>query len=318
MSTKSDVLTILTNNDDYVSGDKIARELKVSRNAVWKAVKELQSEGINIDSVKKRGYKLCHAELPNKEVISTLCGGDVNVIVFDEVDSTNTVAKSLAEQGASEWTVVIASRQTGGRGRLGRSFFSPDGTGLYMSIILRPRVGVDAALNITASAAVAVTRAIEKLTDKTALIKWVNDVFVDNKKICGILTEASFNMEDSSMEYAVLGVGVNLSMPKSGFPDDISNIAGDIGLDISKRDAFIAEIIKEFMHLYNGLGDKLFFAEYKAKQMLIGKSVNVIKGGSVKGAVVEALDNECRLVVKYPDDTSEALYTGEVSVREAL
>ena len=318
MSTKSDVLTILTNNDDYVSGDKIARELKVSRNAVWKAVKELQSEGINIDSAKKRGYKLCHAELPNKEIISTLCGDGVNVIVFDEVDSTNTVAKSLAEQGASEWTVVIASRQTGGRGRLGRSFFSPDGTGLYMSIILRPRVGVDAALNITASAAVAVTRAIEKLTDKMALIKWVNDVFVDNKKVCGILTEASFNMEDSSMEYAVLGVGVNLSMPKSGFPDDISNIAGDIGLDISMRDAFIAQIIKEFMYLYNGLHQKLFYEEYKAKQMLIGKSVNVIKAGSVNGAVVEALDDECRLVVKYPDGTSEALYTGEVSVREAL
>ena len=191
MSIKNDVLKILSQNEDHVSGDKIAKQLNVSRNAVWKAVKELQADGVNIDSVKKRGYKLCRGKLPDKDIIKALCGDVINVVVFDEVDSTNTVAKSIAEQGANEWTVVISSRQTGGRGRLGRSFFSPDGTGLYMSIILRPSFGVDAALNITASAAVAVTRAIEKLTDKVPLIKWVNDVFVDGKKVCRIRTHAA-------------------------------------------------------------------------------------------------------------------------------
>ena len=317
MSTKNDVLKILSQNEDHVSGDKIAKQLNVSRNAVWKAVKELQSQGVSIESCKKIGYKLCRSDLANKLLIESLCDGNVEIIAFDEVDSTNTVAKSIAEQGANEWTVVLASRQTGGRGRLGRSFFSPDGTGLYMSIILRPSFGVDAALNITASAAVAVTRAIEKLTDKLPLIKWVNDVYVNDKKVCGILTEASFNMENSTMEYAVLGIGVNLSLPKSGFPDDISNIAGDIGLDISKRDTFTAQIINEFKILYSGLDEKLFFDEYKAKQMLIGKSVNVIKATSTRPAVVKALDDECRLVVEYQDGTTEALYTGEVSVRES-
>ncbi|MBE5819079.1 MAG: biotin--[acetyl-CoA-carboxylase] ligase [Clostridiales bacterium] len=317
MSTKNDVLKILSQSLDHVSGDKIAKELNVSRNAVWKAVKQLQSEGFNIESTKKLGYKLCCTELPNRDIITSLCDDDVNVIVFDEVDSTNTVAKSLAEQGAREWTVVLALRQTGGRGRLGRSFFSPEGTGLYMSIILRPSVGVDSALNITASAAVAVARAIENLTDKDPFIKWVNDVYVDGKKVCGILTEASFNMENSSMEYAVLGVGVNLSSPKAGFPDDISNIAGDIGLDVSKRDLFTARIINEFKGLYSGLGEKLFFDDYKAKQMLMGKAVNVIKATSTRSAVVKGLDDECRLVVEYQDGTSEALYTGEVSVRES-
>ncbi len=142
--------------------------------------------------------------------------------MFDTVTSTNLVLRDLASQGAPEGTVVIAARQTGGRGRKGRAFFSPEYTGVYVSLLLKPKIAPDDATLITTTAAVAVCEAVESLSDRKAEIKWVNDVFVDGKKICGILTEGSFDMESGQFEYAILGTGITFTRPAAAFRRSLS------------------------------------------------------------------------------------------------
>ncbi len=215
MSVKEGTLQVLENNKGrYISGGQISQELQVSRNAVWKAIKVLQSEGYDISATHSKGYCLSlSSDILSSQSINKYISSYPNVFeitVKKTVSSTNNIAKDLAHQGAKEGTVLISEEQTAGKGRLGKSFYSPSQTGLYMSIILRPQLTASQSLLITAAASVAVARVVENISGVRAKIKWVNDIYCNNKKVSGILTEASFNVENNGIEFIVLGIGVNI------------------------------------------------------------------------------------------------------------
>lgn len=250
------------------------------------------------------------------ENVKKLINKDIDIIVFDEVTSTNDVAKILAEKDASEGTVVIAKKQTSGRGRKGHTFFSPKDTGLYMSIILRPAIAPEDSLLITTSAAVSVAEATEKVSGVSTFIKWVNDVYADGKKIAGILSEAMLSEDMTKTEYVILGIGVNVNEPDGGFPDDIRNIAGALRKNKEDiRDVLAASIINTFFSYYEKLPEKTFFDEYRQRLFILGKKIDVIKPDSVTEAVALDIDSDFGLIVQYPDGRKETLTSGEVSAK---
>ncbi|MBE6870405.1 MAG: biotin--[acetyl-CoA-carboxylase] ligase [Ruminococcaceae bacterium] len=320
MSIKEKLLKLLEENENkYVSGEALSVSLGVTRTAVWKAVNKLKDEGYPIDSVKNCGYKLnCNADVMEESDISALVTAQgVTVTAKRHVSSTNTVLREQAEKGAEHGSVFVASSQSAGRGRMGRSFFSPDDTGIYMSILLRPSFDAEKASLITCAAAVAVCKAIEKVCGADVRIKWVNDIFLGGKKVCGILTEASFSMESGKLEYAVLGIGINVYKPEGGFPCEIESIAGYIAEKREKklRSRLTAQIINEFFSIYGEYEAFDFVDEYKARSFVIGKKVKIIRGDTVKNATVTDIDGKCRLLVEYENGEKDALSSGEISIR---
>ena len=239
-------------------------------------------------------------------------------IYFSEIDTTNRYVKELAVSGAPEGTVVIAKKQSAGRGRLGRSFFSPEEKGIYMSILLRPELELQRAVLITSMAAVAVANAIERVSGLNAQIKWVNDIFVNQKKVCGILTEAGIDGENGSLDYAVLGIGVNVGFME--FPEELKEIATSVsnecGIEI-KKEALIEEILKELERWYLTLWNGEFLKESKARSILLGKEILVIdasvSGGSYAAKAVD-LDEMGHLIIER-EGKREILNSGEVSIR---
>lgn len=264
---------------------------------------------MNLESTEKKENELA------RKIEDILLNKKYSVICYSTVTSTNDIAKALAENSAPEGVVVIAEQQTSGRGRRGgRMFYSPI-SGLYMSIILRPVSFMNPTL-ITSAAAVAVAKAIESVSDKIADIKWVNDVYCEGKKVSGILTEAVFDALNNKISYCVLGIGVNITEPKEGFPDEIKCVAGAITKDNSIEIAMIAaHIINNFDKYYKNLDEKLFFDEYKRRNFIIGKKIDVLKNDQRIKAKAIAIDNDCDLVVEYDNGTLEHLSSGEVSVR---
>lgn len=241
-----------------------------------------------------------------------------NRIYLSEIDSTNRYVKELAAAGAMEGTVVIAGKQSAGRGRLGRSFFSPEEKGIYMSILLRPDIELQRSVLITSMAAVAVARAIEKVSGITAQIKWVNDIFLNKKKVCGILTEAGIDVEKQSLEYAVLGIGVNVGVME--FPEELRGIATTVsnesGFDVSKE-ILIEEILEELENWYPTLWNGSFLAESKARSILLGKEILVLDAMVAEGFYqAKAVDlNEMGNLIIERDGVQEVLNSGEVSIR---
>lgn len=320
---KDEVLSELEKNRGReVSGETLSKRFSVSRNAVWKAVSSLRKEGYTITAATNRGYTLSE----NNDIVSSagiagyLENKDISVEVYPLLDSTNILLKKYAEDGVPEGKVVIAEQQTAGRGRLGRSFSSPRSSGLYMSVLLRPSLSAENSLFITAAAAVAVTEAINSLTGISAGIKWVNDVYVGGKKVCGILTEGAVDMETGGFSYAVLGIGINVTAPEGGLPAEIRDVAGylfESGCTPADfRNRLAATVINNFITLYHKLPDKSFINEYRKLSVLIGKRVNIISCGKVMGqAGVVGIDENAGLIVRYDDGTAEILTSGEVSVR---
>ncbi|NCC86245.1 MAG: biotin--[acetyl-CoA-carboxylase] ligase [Clostridia bacterium] len=323
MKVRERTLEVLENNrGNYISGEELAKELCVSRNSVWKSIRALQSYGYNISAVTNKGYCLASdSDIISAQSIQKHISKYPNtfeIVVHKTIESTNKVAKELAFQGAKEGTVIISEEQTAGRGRLGRSFFSPAQTGLYMSIILRPNLTASQSLLITTATAVAVSQAIEKVSGKTAKIKWVNDVYCDEKKVSGILTEASFGLESGALEFVVLGIGINVKLPKDGFPPDIENIAtalfeGEVSTDV--RSQLAAEVLQNFWHYYLNLAEKNFLQEYKDRSLLIGREISVVSIDNMQYAVVLEIDDDCALKVQMKDGTVSKLKAGEVSIK---
>lgn len=322
MDLKHQVLKILEENrGSFINGARLANELYVTRSSIWKAVKALQKEDYRIEAVPNRGYRL----LPDNDIVSVesirpylnSSAAHYQLEVRQSVGSTNTIAKEMAAKGAPEGTVIIALEQTGGRGRLGRSFYSPKGSGIYLSVILRPKLSVEDTLLITTCAAVAVTRAIEKVAAVEAAIKWVNDIYVAEKKVCGILTEASLDFESGGLEYAIVGIGINIY--SAGFPDEIKDIAGSIFSEKPKdkpvSSMLVAELLNNISDMTDSITDKKYLDEYRKRSFLIGKEIYVLKGNDKIKARALDIDDKARLLVEYEDHTREALLSGEVSVR---
>ncbi len=239
----------------------------------------------------------------------------LKIIIVDEVVSTNTAVKEYGANGEDEGLVLIAQKQTCGKGRMGRSFFSPDKTGLYMSLLLKPSLPAEKSLYITTAAAVSAAIAIEKITKNHTHIKWVNDIFLNNKKVCGILTEASLCPETQGIKYAVLGVGINIYPPKNGFPDDLKSIAGsisDTGENLRARLA--SEFLNCFFEYYSNLADKAFYSEYINRSFIIGKKIIVTDSSESYDALVTGINEEFGLEVILKDGSRRTLNSGEVSI----
>ena len=330
ISTKERVLSLLdTHKGVYYSGQELADELSVSRTAVWKAINSLREEGYGIKGSTKLGYALDDSTdvLSRESIAGGLdkeAGAFYNIETFKIIDSTNAQLRIRGLDGAKEGLCFIAEEQTAGRGRKGRSFYSPDSTGLYLSVLLRPELAIEDAILITTAAAVAASKACE-LTNETlkkgdVRIKWVNDLFVRNKKFSGILTEANLSLETHGLDFAVLGIGFNLAPPKGGWPENIEDIAGTLFEKESlpgSRNTLASAFLNEFLKIYKTLPGVSYLNEYRSRLLGVGKSVKVLEpDGAFKMATVKGVTDRCELIVIYEGEEDEViLNSGEISIK---
>lgn len=311
MPLKNDILFELLNHKDYISGQELAKKFGKSRAAVWKAVKSLIGEGYDIDAVTNKGYKLTeNNDLISAQSIKSKIKKDIDVLYYPSIDSTNNCCKRLLADGKSGAFLVTADEQTAGRGRQGKSFYSPSLTGVYFSLVIRPRTSLRNAVTATTAAAVAVCRAIENLTDKKPKIKWVNDVYLDGKKICGILTEAVTNFEEGTVDSVIIGIGINIKTVD--FPEDVE-VAGSLNAKIS-RSILIAEIVNELLDIAQG-DYKAFIDYYRSHSMVIGERIKFIQNGRVTPATAVAIDETGGLEVELENGEHTVLRSGEISIR---
>lgn len=319
MSTRNDVLAILENErGHFLSGQELAETLNVSRQAVWKAVKGLEEGGHKILAVPNKGYKLdggsdmlsvegLRANLPQKYK-------ELPITVLSVTDSTNTQAKKLAADKAPHGTMLLAEEQTAGRGRSGKSFFSPRGDGLYMSVILKPQSGMDSPQMITVAAAVAVCRAIEKLTELEPQIKWVNDVYLDGKKICGILSEAVTDFESGEIESIVVGVGVDCTIEQESLPSELRAIVGSLGGAAVSRSRLAALIAEGILDSFENLKSKGLMDEYRKRSLMQGKEISFTRGNENLSATVTGISDSGALLVRLKNGEDASLSSGEVTL----
>ena len=310
------------NRGEIVTGGYIAAQLKVSRTAVWKAIAALRDEDLNkIESIPNSGYRLS----PDSD---GLCGGIItdylqtntfgkSLKILDEIDSTNTYLCSLDAAGLPEGHTVIARHQTGGRGRLGRPFVCTRGGGIYMSVLLKPRLPISETPFITICAAVAVVRAVRDVCGITADIKWVNDIYANNKKLCGILTEASVTAEVSAIDRAVVGIGINTGEISPEVHDIATSIYEQSGIR-GIRNKLIAAVLNQFEVIYSAFsqnGKKAdILSEYCERLFVLGRQVHVSEHGRAYTASVHGIDESGSLIVKRADGEVIHLSAGEISL----
>ena len=322
MAVKDRVLKELEyNRGKFISGEDLAFSLGVSRNSVWKAVKNLQDQGHEIIGVPNKGYSLNEiSDVISAQGIEKYLAsqeGLFHIEVHKQVTSTNDFLKNLK---ASEGRVIVAQEQTGGKGRLGRSFYSPEGTGIYFSLLLTPTIPIDEATAVTAAAAVAVAEAMEKLAGKEVQIKWVNDIYINGKKVCGILTEGVFDMENRRLGQVILGIGINLMEPLEGFPSELIPSAGGVFKEgeapKDSKNLLIAEVLLRFWPYYKNLQGKSFLTGYRQRSMVTGKDILIIRGQETpRKAKALDIDENFHLIVEREDGEIEHLSSGEVSIR---
>lgn len=307
----------------FVSGVTLAEKLGVTRNAVWKAVQALQKEGYPIETQKKSGYRLRQElDFLTKAGVERLLRTQTigrTLEVLPEVDSTNARCRELGRQGAPHGTVVAANCQTAGKGRQGRTFCSPPGTGLYFTVLIRQTMPLQDAAVLTACAAVATARVIDALCGTWTQIKWVNDLYLDGKKCCGILTEGEVSLESGMLESAVIGIGVNVRETQKSLPPELQESVTSLEEAVSgcriQRARLLAEILYELETMLPTLSQRRFLEEYRNRSCLIGKTVEVFfdNGNRKKAAVVEIAD-DCGLVIRDRFGNVETLHSGEVHI----
>lgn len=319
---KTKILYVLRNTKDYISGQELCRELGVSRTAVWKVMNQLKEEGYVIEAVPNRGYHLVSSPnlLSESEILSKLntewAGREV--IYFEETDSTNTRAKELAEAGKPHGTLVVADMQTAGKGRRGRGWSSPKGTGIFMTLILKPDLLPTKASMLTLVAALAVESGIAMATGIRGKIKWPNDIVVNGKKICGILTEMSAEME--GIHHVVVGIGINANM--KSFPAEIQKVATSLSIEKQEeinRSDIICEIMKKFEYYYEKFikeGDlSLLVEEYNGKMVNQNERVKVIGSEEEFQGTARGITKTGELVIDKDGEGIVTVLSGEVSVR---
>lgn len=319
---KEEILRRLKEAKGYVSGQELCGSLGVSRTAVWKCIRQLEEDGYVIEAVRNKGYRLSEAgdALTEAELRAVLAAKRMGsrIAVLDEVDSTNNEARRLAEEGAPEGTLVLAAKQTAGKGRRGRFWESPKGEGIWMSFLLRPDFEPVHASMLTLVAAMAVERAIRGLCGADCLIKWPNDIVLNGKKICGILTEMS--TEDDRIRYVVVGIGINAN--QKSFPQELSGSATSLLLELGqpvKRALLVKEILEAWEHYYDMFLNTLDFGplqeEYNENLVNRGRQVQVLARDGQWSGVSRGVDREGQLLVETADGQVRAVMSGEVSVR---
>ena len=323
VTTKGKLLALLEDNKEtFFSGEEIARTLQISRAAVWKAVNALREDGYTIDAVTNKGYRLS----PDSDILSPQGirkflkpeYKNLDLTVLPTAPSTNALVREKANQGCPEGCVIVACGQTAGRGRYGRQFFSPVDTGVYLSLLLRPTAySPQQATCLTAAAAAAMCQAIESVTGQQPGIKWVNDIFLHGKKVCGILTEAAVNLETGSLDYMVLGAGVNLYPPLEGFPEEIQSIAGSVleHRTPEAKNRLAGEFLNRFWDFYTHPERKAYLEDYRARSLAIGRNVTVLSNGQAVSAYAYGIDDDFRLLVRYGSGETEALSYGEIRIQ---
>lgn len=308
---------------EYISGEEISRRLGISRTAVWKYINRLRQEGYNIESQTNSGYKLVQSPdiLSSFEIQPLLKTRFIGceILYFDSIDSTNTYAKKIGEENMKEGTVIIADEQTSGRGRLGRQWMSPKGKGIWMTILLKPNIAPSEASKITLAAAYALCTALDKC-GLDVRIKWPNDIVVNGKKLCGILTEMSADMD--IIKYIAVGIGLNANFDAHDFDSSIAAEATSIKIETGKyisRKIVASYILNEFERVYDIFikegSIKSFLEEYKRRSAVIGKEIRVIyRKEELRGKAVDVTE-EGHLVIRLEDGSTREIISGEVSIR---
>ncbi|MBU3111864.1 biotin--[acetyl-CoA-carboxylase] ligase [Clostridium lacusfryxellense] len=309
--------------EDFVSGQKISEEFGVSRAAIWKHINIIKEAGYEIEAISRKGYRiisspdiLTFGEIKN--FLTTKYIGK-NIIHYESISSTNSKAKELAEMNEEHGTVIVSEEQTLGRGRLGRNWVSPKYKGIWMSIILRPNIITQNASLITLVGAAAVQRAIKKMGIETS-IKWPNDIVIDSKKVCGILTEMSGEIDH--INYLIMGIGINVNLEEEDIPIELKESATSLKLETGKyidRKLLLANILNEFEDLYNDFvlngNIKETIDICREKSILIGREIQLVNRGKVKIAKAVDISDKGELIIENDQGIIEHIVSGEVSIR---
>jgi BirA family biotin operon repressor/biotin-[acetyl-CoA-carboxylase] ligase len=321
---KTDILRLLKENTDgFISGQYISDKLGVSRTAIWKYINQIKEDGYEIESVSNKGYRLVTSPdlLTLEEIEPYLTTSFIgrNIIHFDSIGSTNTEAKKLADLSGSNGSIIIAEEQTNGRGRLGRSWISPKYKGVWMSIVLKPDLDPIEAVKLTQIAAAAVVKATEELNIKT-LVKWPNDIVINHKKTCGILTE--MNAELTRINYVVVGIGINVNTDEVDFPEDIKEIATSLKVETKhfiNRQELVGRILNNFEKLYVEFveNNNIFVSVNicRDNSAIIGQQIFIISRENKVEVKAIDIDEDGRLLVEHADGKREYIISGEVSIR---
>ena len=313
--TKQALLQALSGAEGhYISGEQLAQTLGVSRAAIHKAAAALTTQGYTLEAAPRRGYRLLGGDPFCADAVGEY---PAPVYVYERLDSSNQTAKRLALAGAPHGTLVLAGQQSAGRGRMGRRFESPAGKGIYLSLVLRVPVPASKALGVTVGAAVAVARAVQKLCGIELGIKWVNDLYYQGKKVCGILTEAGTSVESGLLEWLVVGIGLNLTTTPADWPEELARTAGSLfpgGPAPVGRAALAGAIARELLALCPAFD---CLDEYRARCFVPGHWVTVCAETETYAAKALAIDEEGRLVIQRENGRQEALRCGEVTTRPA-
>lgn len=319
---KEEILRLLRSADGYISGQELCNRFGVSRTAVWKAINQLKEAGYEIEAQQNKGYKLIAApDLMTEAEIKSLMHTEwvaKEVLYFDTIDSTNTKAQELAEKGYPSGTLVVADKQESGKGRRGRSWVSPSGTGIFMTLMIKPDINPNNASMLTLVAALAVAKAITSVTGEEALIKWPNDIVVNGKKVCGILTE--MNAQFDYINHIVVGIGINVH--NESFPEEISQMASSLMIEAGGKRFHRAQIIAETMAYFEQYYDTFLktqdlsalVREYDELLVNRNKSVRVLDPKEPFDGKAMGITPKGELIV----DTWESrklVSSGEVSVR---
>ncbi|KAB2953087.1 biotin--[acetyl-CoA-carboxylase] ligase [Heliorestis acidaminivorans] len=320
---KQEILKALKEASDYISGEDISRALGMTRSAVWKHIRTLRQEGYDIEAHTRMGYKLrtlSNYLLP-EEVLSVLETKKFgrNYIYYHSINSSNEKAKEFAREGAEEGTVVLAEEQQAGKGRLGRTWHSPLGLGLYLSIILRPSIPLALTPQITLLTALSIAKTIEKMTSLGPAIKWPNDILLDGKKVCGILTELSAEMD--GVKHIVVGIGLNLNQEATDFPTAVTSQASSVSMQAGEkvdRLAFFNKLLMQLEDDYEHWLEQGFSAirqQWLDRAVGLGDTVRVIAGSAQWQGRMEGIDDMGALLVRNKAGEIQQLMSGEVTLR---
>ncbi|MGL4403028.1 MAG: biotin--[acetyl-CoA-carboxylase] ligase [Fusobacteriaceae bacterium] len=321
ISLKDKILKFLeSEKGKCISGEEMADIFSVSRTAVWKVIKNLKEQGYKIEAGTNKGYVLSKEnDFLSEEKIRTALGEDKKIQeihIFKELDSTNNEAKKMAMSGAPSGTLVLAEKQTKGRGRRGnKEFYSPANSGIYMSLILRPNLSMEDITLITTATSVGICRAIEKIFPIKPQIKWINDIYLEDRKVCGILTEGVTDFETGTIEAVILGIGINFNT--DDFPEEIKKKAGSLmsgKISQVSRNTLIAEVTKEIFKIMDTIQDREYLKEYKERSWVIGNMIEVITPEETYRAKALDIEENGALVVERENGKTEKLISGEISI----